>query len=151
MGGLLCLGHLCQGQSLSDQACGEGNTLFIPFSALSAMLCPAMLQHTDSQTNHLASGCVKDKEVFCTADAGVISNNRVGVSDLGCSLDSLLGLVSMHASVQAEYSPSLSGICSRGRVSGVSTGLRHRRPCLQQGIGRDAFFKYCRQQQTQAC
>jgi hypothetical protein len=87
------------------------------------MLCPAILQYIDSQTNHLTGGCVKDKEVFCTADAGAISNNRVRVLDSGCSLDSLLGLVSIYASMQAKYSPSLSGIYLCGYVSGMLTGL----------------------------
>ena len=129
MGSLLCPGHLCQGQSTSRQACQEGNILFIPFSIQSAMLCLVMFQYTDSRTDHLASGFVKDKEFFRTADAGVISNNRVRVLDSGCSLDGLLGLISIYISVQAEYLPSLSGICpSHGRVAGVSKGLRHHCP-----------------------
>ena len=129
MGGLLCPGHPHQGQSTSRQACWEGNILFIPFSAPSAMLCLAIFQYIDSRTDHLASSFVKDEEVFRTADAGAIGNNRVRVLDSGCSLDGLLGLVSIHVSVQAKYSPSLSGICSlHGRVAGMSKGLRHRRP-----------------------
>ena len=93
------------------------------------MLCLVMFQYIDSRTDHLASGFVMDKEFFRTADAGAIGNDGVRVLDSGCSLDGLLGLVSIYISMQAEYLPSLSGICpSHGRIAGVLKGLRHHRP-----------------------